>query len=114
MAERRAIQIDPAVAAILGAGDQRQTERHQTARQRKEARRQAARVRITLDVPDWLKARLLAVAAEREVSASTLAAFLLIDGLRQVSRGALPVPRTPSDSPRFGWLVEVPEDEPAW
>ncbi len=109
---RQTVVYDPAVEAILGDGQQRQRARSMSKAERREAQRQADRVRVTLDVPDWLKARLMEAAEEEMCSASSLAAYLLMDGLRRWRRGEVDPPKTPSESPRFEWLVDVPEEDP--
>ena len=111
---RQGVTFDPAVSAILNGGQQRQQERTLTRAQRKERARQAARVRVTLDVPEWLRARLMEGAERREVSVSTFGAYLLMEALRQWESGALEVKRVPSGSPRFPWLADVPDDDPGW
>ncbi len=105
-------ELSPDVAAVMGDGERRKEERKLTQAQRKEKQRQRERVRMTLDMPDWLKAKLQAAADEEETSASSLGAFLLMDALRRYRRGEIDPPRVPSNSPRFAWIVDVPEDDP--
>jgi hypothetical protein len=111
---RKFVEFDPAVTAILGDSRERQETRGMSRAQRKERARQAARVRVTLDVPDWLKNRLMDAAEGEACSASSLAAWLLMDGLRRLRSREIDPPKLPSGSPRFEWLVDVPEDEPAF
>lgn len=92
------------------AGKQAQAERGLTKKQRKEKVRQAARVRVFFDVPDWLRDAVMQAAEAEGTSASSLAAALLDAGLRELSAGRLDLQKRPSDSPRFEWIVEV--DEP--
>lgn len=106
---RKAVTFDPAVAAILGDGDKRDRERHMSASERKESQRQAARVRLVLDVPEWLRDAVMQEAERRGASASSMAALLLAAGLREVHAGRVEVRRSPSDSPRFEWIISVSE-----
>lgn len=97
------------VKAILGDGEKRQQRRHLSKAQQRELARQQARVRVTLDIPDWLKPLLLDTAENEHVSGSSLAAFILARGLRDVREGKLLLRKIPSDSPRFEFLVDVKE-----
>ena len=108
---RKTVAFDPAVAAILGDGDKRDRDRHMNASERKEAKRQAARVRLVLDVPEWLRDAVMDEAEKRSTSASSMAALLLAVGLREVREGHVEVRRKRSDSPRFDWLVDVSEGD---
>ena len=109
--QRKTVTFDPAVAAILGDGERREKGRHMKASERKEAKRQAARVRLMLDVPEWLRDAVMAEGERRGTSTSSLAALLLAVGLREVRSGRVDVRRKPSESPRFEWLVEVSEGD---
>lgn len=108
---RKTVAFDPAVAAILGDGEQRDKARHMNVAERKEAKRQAARVRLVLDVPEWLRDAVMEEADKRSTSASSMAALLLAVGLREVREGRIEVRRKRSDSPRFDWLVDVSEGD---
>ena len=82
-----------------------------SAAQKREKERQAARVRITVDMPEWLKDELMRVADHERTTASSVAAFLIARGIRSVRKGALSLPKTGSESPRFDFLVEVSEGD---
>lgn len=103
--------ISPDVETILGNGEKRQEERHLSAAQKREKARQAARVRMTFDVPDWLRDEVLRVAQLEDTSASSMCAYLIAVGLRAMRQGQVRLPKTGSDSPRFGFLVEVTEED---
>jgi hypothetical protein len=102
-------KLSPDVEAIMGAGDRRQQDRHLTPAQKRERSRQAERVRVTIDMPDWLKDELLKLADQEQTSASSAASFFIARCIRAVRRGKLHLPKRPSDSPRFEFLVEVTE-----
>ena len=103
--------LSPDVDAILGGGERRQRERHLSPAQKRERARQAARVRMTFDVPDWLKDELLRVADTEHTTASSVAAYLIARGIRALRRGEMRLPKIPSESPRFDFLVEVEEGD---
>lgn len=97
--------------AAVEQGKQAQAERGLTKKQRKEKARQAARVRVFFDVPDWLRDAVMAEAEREGTSASSLGAALLAAGLKELRMGRLDLQKRPSDSPRFEWIVEVREPE---
>jgi hypothetical protein len=98
-------------ADAVADGEAREMVRGMTAAQRKEAQRQAARVRTTLDMPDWLKDELMRVADREQTTASSLASFLIARGLRGLRRGEVQLRKMPSESPRFEFLIEVEEGD---
>ena len=102
------VQAGDAQSAVQ-AGKQAQAERGLTKKQRKEKARQAARVRVFYDVPDWLRDAIQAQAEAERTSASSLAAALLAEGLWALRAGKVDLQKRPSDSPRFDWIVEVRE-----
>lgn len=102
------VQANDAQTAVQ-AGKQAQAERGLTKRQRKEKARQAARVRVFYDVPDWLRDAIQEQAEREGTSASSLAAALLAEGLWALRAGKVDLQKRPSDSPRFDWIVEVKE-----
>jgi hypothetical protein len=103
--------LSPDVEAVLSGGARRQEDRRLSPAQKRERARQAARVRMTLDLPDWLKDELLRVATQEETTASSVAAFFIARGIRNWGRGAVRLPKVPSESPRFEFLVEVTEGD---
>ncbi len=103
--------LSPDVDAILGSGERRQQERHLSAAQKRERARQAARVRVTVDLPEWLKDELMRIADHERTTASGVAAYLIARGIRAIRKGTLSLPKTGSDSPRFDFVVEVTEDD---
>jgi hypothetical protein len=103
--------LSPDVDAVLAGGERRQESRSLTRAEKKERSRQAARVRVTLDVPDWLKAELLRLADQEQTSASSIAAFLIARGIRELRKGTLVLSKTASESPKFVFLVEVSESD---
>lgn len=104
-------ELSPDVEAVLSGGARRQDDRRLSPAQKKERARQAARVRVTLDLPDWLKGELLRVAEDEQTTASSVAAFFIARGIRGWRQGKLRLPKLPSESPRFEYLVDVDEDD---
>ncbi len=107
--------VDPAVSALLGKQRQREgekrlspRERRRKARERERAKRRLAG-RVNWDLPPALKERLNAIAEEEGVPVSQLATVLLIEGLRRLRSGELQLRKYYSDSPRFRFVLEVPE-----
>lgn len=77
MAERKDVDLDPAVRAILGEQSFKQQKRRATRTQRRELERQKSRQRITLEL-NPLVADLLRRIAEREYCSPASAANLLL------------------------------------
>ncbi len=101
--------LDADVAAILNNRKQREQDLHLTATQRQERDRQAKRVRLVYDGPQWLKDEIQRVAKqEQQCSASSLGAFLLAVGLQEYHAGRIELERIPSKSPRFEFLIAPP------
>ena len=103
--------LSPDVESIVGHGERRQQDRKLSTAQKKERARQQARVRMTFDVPEWLRDEVLRVAEVEDTSASSMCAYLIAVGLRELHKGKIRLPKTGSDSPRFGFLVEVTEHD---
>ena len=104
--------ISADVDFLVAEGEKRQADRKLSPSQRKEKKRQAARVRLFADVPPWLKAEVMHLSKRESVSASSIAAYLISEGLRAYQEGGLDLPKIHCESPRFEWLVDVPEDKP--
>ena len=108
---------DPAVGAALGSQptsdtvyDRLAKRRAMTPAQRKKAQRDAARSKVTYDLPKRLIESVEQMARETYgCPASHLAALLMRAGLEAVEQGRLDVyeHRRPSNSPRFEWFLRL-------
>jgi len=105
------VGLDPAVAAALGDGERRSRRRGMTAGERRSAKRQEGRSKMTLDLPAALIEELRRLAGAEECSESSLAAALLARGLEAYARGEVGLRKRLSRSPRFRWVVEVGSKE---
>lgn len=76
MSKRRKVELDPAVASILDTG------RGVSARKQKKRERDAKRVRLRLDIPEWLKDLVEQEAKNVDTSMSQLSAFFLAYALK--------------------------------
>lgn len=93
--------MDPAVARVFADGERRQAARSMTKRQRQ----QAARNRMTFDIPAELEQKLTAIAADYSVPVSQLATFLMLRGLEHTSEEELLEARVPSRSMRYEFVL---------
>lgn len=103
--------IDPAVSAVMddavyGGMERARMRRSMTPGKRRKADRDARRVRATYDLPEQLIERLEKVAAQESLPVSQVAAFYLLSGLEG---RPLEMIKRPSRSPRFDWVLELPE-----
>jgi len=78
-------------------------------------KRDAARVRVRVDVPSWLKAALAAVASAEDTSTSQAGAFLLAWGLYMYAttpelREAILSAKRVSRTPKTLWDLKIPEE----
>jgi hypothetical protein len=108
---------DPAVQAALGPRrddvySRIERARKMTPAQRKKAERDAARSKVTYDLPAPLIEKLERMAHDvYQVPPSHLAALLIMAGLQAVQQGSLDVyaRRVPSRVPRFEWFLDLQE-----
>ena len=100
--------LAPDVQAVLDDAGNRKQNRHLSPQERKEKARQASRIRVTYDVPDWLKYAMQAIAKEEMVSASSLGAWFLAQGIKAYREGDRPS-KEECLSPRFEFIVVVDE-----
>ncbi len=107
--------VDPAVSALLGEQKKRGEEKRLSPRERRRKARERGRAkrrlagRVNWDLPPALKARLNAIAEEEGVPVSQLATALLIEGLKRLQSGELSLRKVYSDSPRFRFVLELPD-----
>lgn len=109
------LQIDAAVQAYVGGGEedemarQRQKEARLTAAQRRKRAKDTARNKATYDLPEVLTQQIEALAAEHKVPKSQLVALFLEKGLALVLRGELNLElyKVPSRVPRFEFFLST-------
>lgn len=103
MAKRRQAVGDDAAAAL-----QDMSKRQQRRRMTKKQRRDAARVRAYYDLPEPVKEGVTAVAEREGLSASSVAAVLLAEGLHRLEEGRISLYglKRPSRSPLYEAVVE--------
>jgi hypothetical protein len=107
--ERKRVNLDPAVAAVIGDGQRREKARHMTRTQRRQAERDAQRQRVTLELDPRIVAMIKAI-AEREGCSPAGAVNLLVSaGIEEYVEGQVEFcgNRRPSDGPRYEWVIEV-------
>ena len=111
MTERRDVNLDPAVAAILGDQEQKEKIRKAPKKKAAELRRQAARHRVTLEL-DPVVVKVLRQAAEAEgVSPAAACNWLLGNALAMYAGGDLDFSecKRGSESHRWAFVVELGE-----
>ena len=101
--------LKPAVEAILRDGKRRQRQRRGSAAQRKEAKRQNERARITLDLHPAVIGALKTTAEHIGCSPASLANLLLAQQLLAINEGRLDVSpyliHCPSN--RWAWMIDI-------
>jgi hypothetical protein len=97
-------QLDPAVEELLSDAQARKV---QTPAQRKQARKDAQRVRKSFDLPGWLKDQLIEQAAALGVPVSSLAVYLMVKGQGCTSLAELEGARQPTRSMRYEYVLPV-------
>ncbi len=110
------IHIDPAVDIHLQNNTQtaadaiRQKEAGMTAYQRRKRKFDQNRVKDTYDLTDWVKVRVMEIAAEEDVPKSHLADFLLAFAIRQYDAGKFDIRphKGISRHPAFRYSLLVP------
>ena len=109
--------LDPAVASVLGRGQQRQEEQRKPAadrkRQRKEREKMAKRNRVVWDVPEQLALQLNVLAKKEGTSASGLAQLAIHRLLEQVDAGELDLDdyKQVIDNPRYEYKITFTKNE---
>lgn len=108
---RRSV-LDPAVSDLLTSMEQRQEKRSMSKAERKEAERQRARSRMMLDVPPEIQQRITTLAISESTPVSGLVTLAIARFLRDMENGMNLLPyKYPSRSPRFDWLIVLPENQ---
>lgn len=105
--------IDPATAALLENGKAKQKQRHMTPAQRRKAKADAGRNKATYDLPVAITNRITEIAEVEGCPKSGVVTALLLDALRRYDDREIDLARfkSPSDSPKYDYVIEVPEDE---
>jgi len=98
---------DPAVTAIFTDAAQREERRALTKSQRRKRDLDAARSKVTVDLPPELVRALQQLAAQEGVSLSGLIAYYAAQGILRHDRNALDSLRSASRSPRFEWKLDL-------
>jgi hypothetical protein len=116
--QRRTI-LDPAVADLLSGMEQRESESHFPAKERKKAARERSKIRsrreyrVTYDLPPKLRQRIKTIADKEGIPASqlvTLALYRFLDHY-QKKEFDLSTYKEISKSPRYDWNLIIPENE---
>lgn len=110
MGERKKVVIDPAVSSILGDGEKRQAARTMTTSQKKQAARDQARNKLTVDIPEWLEAEIRAAVLTEDCGPSGFVAFLICEGMRAYRQGKRPR-KEAARSLKYLYEVSVDEDD---
>jgi len=106
---RQRVELDPAVAAILGDGKKRQRRRGQTKVQRARAERDGKRQRMTLELDPAVAEMIEAIATAEGCSPASVVNLLVTECVAQYVAGGVNFEesRRPSRSPRYRWVVEL-------
>lgn len=104
--------IDPAVADILAGAERRKRIASMPKAERAKARKDAARHKVGLDLPPELHELLRFVAAEEQVSISSLVAFLTQRGIKEYQAGNIDLfpHKRISRSARFEYVLTLEPD----
>jgi len=108
MNRRNALEgIDPAVASILGDAAKRQRVRRLPRDEQARARREAARERVMLDIPEEIQGAIAEIAQREGMTISGVVTLLLADGILRYRRspGFNHRLKRPSRSPRVDWAI---------
>lgn len=106
---RREIELDPAVAAVLGDGQRRAQQRKMTPAQRKRAARDSARQRVTMEMDPRIVSLVQQIADAEKCSPASVATILLKDALARYAADEIGLGDNlrSSRSPRYEWVVDL-------
>jgi hypothetical protein len=109
----RRTAIDPAVADILASAEKKKRIAGMPKTERAKARRDATRHKVGLDLPPELHDLLRFIAAEEQVSISTLVAFLTQRGIKEYQAGNIDLfpHKRISRSARFEYVLTLEPDD---
>lgn len=108
MSTRQQVTVDPAVAAIMQDGRRRRKARRMSTQERRQAKRDEKRHRVTLELNPEIAKMIGAIAKSEGCSPAGVVNLLVFDGVQRYIIGELEFVGhvRPSRSPRFDWVVE--------
>ena len=106
---RQKVELDPAVAAILGDGKKRERRRSQTKTQRARAERDGGREKVTWEISAGVKALVEEIAAREDLSPAGVVSVLAVDAVARYVDGELEFEgyRRASRGPRYRWVADL-------
>jgi hypothetical protein len=115
--------LDMAVEAAIGGKDpiydnmasRRQRARNQTPGQRRKAKKDSKRNKVTYDLPEELSDLINGIGKHFSIPVSQVAALLMLQGLSAMAKGQLNLRSfelRPSRSPRYDWVLEEMPETP--
>lgn len=115
--ERRSV-LDPAISDLLDGMEQRQIEAQLPKRLREKKARERAKIasrreqRATYDLPPEVRQSIKELADHLSLPASQLVTLALLKFLNDYENGQidLSIYKQPSRSPRYDWVLKLPED----
>jgi hypothetical protein len=107
---RRKVNMDPAVAAVMGDTKRRERRRGMTKAQKRQAERDAQRQRVTLELDPRIVAMVREIAEAEGCSPASVINLFVADALQRYVDGELVFVghRRPSEGPRYDWVVIPP------
>ncbi len=110
--DERDLSVDPAVADMLREEEKRERIRRLPKAKRKKAMRDSQRSKATFDIPAKLKEALEEIAGELGCSVSSVAAFLLAEGVLRYRAGELDLRehREYIGNLRWYWRLRLPAE----
>ncbi len=115
--ERRPV-LDPAISDLLDGMEQRQLESQLPKRLREKKARERAKIasrreqRATYDLPPQIRQHIKDLADQLSLPASQLVALAILRFLNDHEQGLIDLGdyKQPSRSPRYDWVLKIPED----
>ncbi len=115
--ERRPV-LDPAISDLLDGMEQRQLDAQLPKRLREKKARERAKIasrreqRATYDLPPQIRQRVKELADQLSLPASQLVSLALLNFLNDYRDGLVDLAeyKQPSRSPRYDWVLKLPED----
>jgi hypothetical protein len=111
--------VDPAVSALLGQAERRQSEARLSRREREKKKKERDKIRArrpfhtTYDIPVELRQKIKDIAERHSVPASQVATLGLLMLVKALDNGQvdLGVYKSPSRSPRYDWNLVLPVED---
>lgn len=106
---RRKVEIPDDIKAIVTDGERRTRQRKMSAKQRAQAKRDAQRTRVSLELDPEVAAMIRAIAEAEGCSMAGVVNLFVVAGVRRYIEGELEFSgqRRVSRSPRYDWVVEM-------